>query len=158
MSIEMRAVVVYSGEEGVVVAGGEERSMWENANAERRRPTVMPGIERRRIRRRPMRSMRVKARRVNRRFVEAMSMLVPVGFVKLRREKMVAEKYMSEFYHLLAKMKIRSGAWMQGTYKPTKLLQPLQHAHHGQCPPTLPIPPQIQPPIPPPHPTFLFLP
>jgi len=80
------------------VVGGEERSRWENANAERRSPRIIPGMERRRIRRRPMRSMRVNARTVKRRFVEAMSMLVAVGLVKPRREKMVAEKYMSEFY------------------------------------------------------------
>lgn len=73
-------------------------SRWSNANAEISRPTTIPGIEMRRIRLRPIRSMRRNVRRVNRRFVPAMSMDVAVGFVKPIMEKIVAEKYMIEFY------------------------------------------------------------
>jgi hypothetical protein len=68
-----------------------------NARAQRRRPRVMMGMERRRMRRRPMRSIAWKATTVKRKFVRAMEREVKVGERKPMREKMVAEKYMREF-------------------------------------------------------------
>lgn len=62
------------------------------------RPRIMMGMEARRMRRRPMRSMLWKAMRVKEKFVRAMEREVRVGEVKPRREKMVAEKYMREFW------------------------------------------------------------
>jgi hypothetical protein len=50
------------------------------------------------MRRRPMRSMEWKATSVKAKFVQAMESEVRVGEVKPRRAKMVAEKYMREFW------------------------------------------------------------
>jgi len=58
----------------------------------------MMGMERRRMRRRPRRSMAWKAMRVKAKFVRAMEREVRVGERKPTREKMVAEKYMREFW------------------------------------------------------------
>lgn len=58
----------------------------------------MTGIEERRMRRRPMRSMVHKAIRVKVKLVRAMERDVRVGDEKPRREKIVAEKYIREFW------------------------------------------------------------
>lgn len=50
------------------------------------------------MRRRPMRSMKWKATRVKRKFVRAMESEVRVGEEKPTMRKIVAEKYMREFW------------------------------------------------------------
>lgn len=68
------------------------------ASAQRRRPATITGMERSRMRRRPMRSIVWKAARVKAKFVRAMEREVRVGERNPTREKMVAEKYMREFW------------------------------------------------------------
>lgn len=78
----------------------EVRSSGKNVNATEQmaRPSAMNGTERSRILRRPRRSMKWKAMRVKKKFVRAMERDVSVGEWKERREKMVAEKYIREFW------------------------------------------------------------
>jgi hypothetical protein len=61
------------------------------------RPTVIMGMEMRRMRRRPIRSIRTRAAQVRTKFVRATERDVSVGEEKPRMVKMVAEKYISEF-------------------------------------------------------------
>lgn len=75
-----------------------ERSRKAKAMAQRMRPAIMMGTERRRMRRRPMRSMEWNATRVKAKFVRAMEREVRVGEWKPTRRKMVAEKYIMEFW------------------------------------------------------------
>lgn len=90
-------------EEGVVVVVErvervDGRSMKWKPMAQRIRPAIMIGIEIRRIRRRPMRSIRMRAAIVRTKFVQATEREVSVGEEKPRIVKMVAEKYINEFY------------------------------------------------------------
>jgi hypothetical protein len=73
------------------------------AKEQERRPTTMKGMERRRMARRPTVSMAVKATRVKIKFVTAMEREVKTGEVKPTRAKIVAEKYIKEFYGLSVK-------------------------------------------------------
>ena len=72
------------------------RNNWKEI-ATKRRPRIMTGTEDKRMRRRPMRSIRTIATKVKMKFVIAMLRDARVGEVKPRREKIVAEKYISEF-------------------------------------------------------------
>jgi hypothetical protein len=67
---------------------------------QRSKPPIMMGRVERRIRRRPIRSMRVSAMRVQRKLVMAMEREVNVGEENPMKEKIVAEKYMREFWRL----------------------------------------------------------
>lgn len=58
----------------------------------------MIGMDQRRIRLRPIRSMSSRAAQVMRKFVTATEREVRVGLSKPRIVKMVAEKYIKEFY------------------------------------------------------------
>lgn len=58
----------------------------------------MIGMDQRRIRLRPTRSMSNRAAQVMRKFVSATEREVRVGLSKPRMVKMVAEKYIKEFY------------------------------------------------------------
>lgn len=103
-----------------------------NTTAQRARPRTMNGVERSRIRRRPMVSMRIKAMTVKRKFVPATEREVPIGDVKPTMAKMVAEKYMREFYKVAFSVfgsVLGEGSW---TYKPAQLLESLQHASNRQ--------------------------
>ena len=62
------------------------------------RPIAMTGIDQRRTRRLPTRSMSTKATQVKRKFVTATESDVNVGLRNPRMVKMVAEKYISEFW------------------------------------------------------------
>ncbi len=62
------------------------------------RPATITGIERSRSFRRPTVSMMRRAMRVQMKFVSAIESEVRVGEVNPRRENMVAEKYINEFY------------------------------------------------------------
>lgn len=77
--------------------GEVEGSMKWKPTEQKMRPTVIIGMERRRIRRRPMRSIRMRAAQVRMKFVRATEREVRVGEEKPRIVKMVAEKYISEF-------------------------------------------------------------
>lgn len=74
---------------------------WKEA-AQARRAKIMTGTERRRMRRRPRRSMSRRERIVKAKLVSATDRDVRVGVAKPMREKMVAEKYMSEFCGLVS--------------------------------------------------------
>ena len=69
-----------------------------NPKLQRRRPMDMIGMDQRRIRLRPIRSMSSRAAQVMRKFVTATEREVRVGLSKPRMVKMVAEKYIKEFY------------------------------------------------------------
>jgi hypothetical protein len=69
-----------------------------NPKLQRRRPMDMIGMDQRRIRLRPIRSMSNRAAQVMRKFVSATEREVRVGLSKPRMVKMVAEKYIKEFY------------------------------------------------------------
>ena len=68
------------------------------------RPRTITGIESNKMRRRPTRSMIMRASRVQRKLVMAIDSEVIVGEEKSKREKIVAEKYISEFCVMLATM------------------------------------------------------
>ena len=61
----------------------------------------MIGIDQRRIRLLPTRSIRTRAAQVRKKFVIATESEVNVGLEKPRRVKIVAEKYIREFYNIL---------------------------------------------------------
>lgn len=63
-----------------------------------RSPTAMMGIEYNRIRRLPIRSISTKAATVRTKFVTATDREVSVGLENPRMLKMVAEKYIKEFW------------------------------------------------------------
>lgn len=63
----------------------------------KRSPPIITGIVESRIRRRPTWSIISKATRVQVKLVTAIDREVSVGEEKPRREKIVAEKYISEF-------------------------------------------------------------
>lgn len=94
-------VVFVDAGTGVVKGVGEERprSIEVKQKAQARRESIMIGIESRRILRRPRRSIRIRESRVKRRFVIATESEVRVGVEKWRRSKIVAEKYMREFWN-----------------------------------------------------------
>jgi hypothetical protein len=98
----------------------------EKAKAQRRSAKIIIGRVYIKIRLRPRRSMRMKATRVKVKFVTAMERDVNVGEEKLRRENMVAEKYMREFYRLSVTYYV--GGAIVKTYKTAKLLEALKHA------------------------------
>lgn len=101
------------GEEGVVEGGEEEVEVvvvwggmkWKPME-QRMRPRIIMGIEMRRMRRRPMRSMRMRAAQVRMKFVRATDKEVSVGEVKPRIVKMVAEKYIREFYFYVSEVRL----------------------------------------------------
>ena len=93
------------------------------------------GMERRRMRRRPMRSMSRRARRVKVKFVRAMERAGVVGEEKPIREKMVAEKYIREFWKggrgqrgVFKLVVWRKENSQEETYKTAELLQALEEA------------------------------
>jgi intein-encoded DNA endonuclease-like protein len=69
-----------------------------NPTLQSRRPIDMIGMDQRRIRLRPTRSIRRRAVQVMRKFVTATVREVKVGLSKPNMVKMVAEKYIKEFY------------------------------------------------------------
>jgi hypothetical protein len=66
--------------------------------AQKKRPRDMIGMEYNRILRRPIRSISRRARHVRTKFVRATESEVKVGEAKPSIVKMVAEKYIREFY------------------------------------------------------------
>ena len=69
-----------------------------NPTLQQRRPKAMTGVDQRRIRLLPTRSIRTRATQVIAKFVNATERDVIVGFPKPRIVKIVAEKYIREFY------------------------------------------------------------
>ena len=75
-------------------------------------PPIMTGTERSRMRRRPIPSTISKAIIVQTRLVTAIDKEVKVGEEKPMREKMVAEKYIREFWVTLVDVVERRGVGM----------------------------------------------
>jgi len=69
-----------------------------NPTLQRRRPIDMIGMDPRRIRLRPIRSMSMSATQVIRKFIIATVREVRVGLSNPKIVKIVAEKYIREFY------------------------------------------------------------
>lgn len=84
-----------------------------NATLHASRPRTMKGMVRRSILRRPTLSIRAKATRVKTKLVSAMDREVPMGDVKPTRLKIVAEKYINEFYSTSATARIGFGQHIQ---------------------------------------------
>lgn len=79
----------------------------------------------------PTRSINTRAAQVMMKLVVATESDVRVGLEKPSMVKMVAEKYIREFY--LSQLRIRKTE--KGSYKTTKLLQSLQQASNSQSSP-----------------------
>lgn len=67
--------------------------------ADKKRPIVMKGIEYSKMRLRPIRSIKTSASTVKAKFVAATVKEVSVGIENPSIVKIVAEKYIKEFYH-----------------------------------------------------------
>jgi hypothetical protein len=88
---------LFDGVEEVGVAEVDGRWIDRKLSPESSKPTIMKGIEYKRIRRRPMRSIRNKAIVVNMKFVAATLSAASVGMENPTMVNIVAEKYIREF-------------------------------------------------------------
>ena len=134
----------------VVDDDDDERMNWKEV-ATKRRPRIITGIESKRIRRRPMRSMRIIATRVKMKFVMATVSEVRVGEAKPRREKIVAEKYMREFWIFIS-TSLRDLAGFRGRLRnhiaaanPEASRRSLKHGDGLYCRTDLPIGIEVSP-------------